>query len=125
MNKEEKYISQPLAKELQKVAKEKGFELPKSEYSWIVDNETGKATLSKSWNPFDLNECEEYSYYKTYDTSELGEMLPDTVRFARDGKVFVALGIGKKYETIGQRAKTEAEVRGKMLIYLIKNKLIK
>ena len=146
MNKEQKVISLELSKKIDALAKKKGIELPESEYSWVLDNETGKAILSKSWKPFDLNECEKYSYYRAYDTSELGEMLPRMIKID-DKKVKnkhkKIIGIFKlhfyknDYEWLLQYkewhgdkgliitdAKTEAEARGKMLIYLISNKLL-
>ena len=140
MNKEQKVTSLELAKKIYDKAKEKGFELPESEYSWIIDNETGKATLSKSWNPFDLNECEEYSYCQAFDIAELGEMLPcciwknktsyflETAKVSNHWVVDYVLNCNEKIEAMLENEIfediTEAEARGKMYFYLLDNNLL-
>ena len=101
MNKEQKCISLSLAKELQQVAKEKDFELPESEYYYIETNQ-----ISDTWDWELLTEeeireldVEKRNRIRAYDTSELGEIVFED--------------------------KTEAEARGKLLVFLIKNNLIK
>lgn len=79
-------------------------------------------------------------YFSAFTVAELGEMLPisidgallDTrkangwyIRYKRDNDVIVPSG-GKYAEApfIGEWQETEADARGKMLIYLLENKLI-
>ena len=101
------------------------------------ENRSGKYNDETKWSE---------KFYNAYDTSELGEMLPRMIKID-DKKVKnkhkKIIGIFKlhfyknDYEWLLQYkewhgdkgliitdAKTEAEARGKMLIYLISNKLI-
>ena len=111
MNKEQKYTSLKLSKKIQDKAIEKEFELPRAEYSWVTDNKTGKAEIAKSHKPFDNFNCKEYSYYRAYDTSELGEMLEKY-------RVPVSIWWLLKAE------KNEAEARGEVFFYLLDNDLL-
>lgn len=133
MNKEQKAISLELAKELQKVAKENGFKLPESEMWW--GNTIGQKDQT-CWRLYTEEEKEipdtAMEYYPAYDTSELGEIIPGNI----EGLVFQTQKgmLGNLYycmmiDSIGyvirhqEEATTEAEVRGQMFSYLIKNKL--
>ena len=128
MKRQQKCISLSLAKELQQVAKEKGFELPESEYWWgcdkklycrfdktIVDFEQ-QILIKKSY--FD----DDFEWYSAYDTSELGEILPLYYCSHREDDWYRCFG-GEK--VVSFKAKTEAEARGKMLVFLLKTNLKK
>ena len=127
MDKEQKCISLPLAKELQKVADRTGFKLPKSEYYWVkaYSYEVGKeftwvlvAKEEKS------NRCE---CLPALDTSELGEILKNCDHpvpywcSQANVKSWCSFKNGEAFDIC---EKNEAEARGKIFIYLIKNKLI-
>ena len=115
MNKEQKVISLLLAKELQEASKEAGLELPESEYYWNNNKEI--------WATDNFLNDDGKFIAKAFDTAELGEILPNNIRFWRDS---IENYTCKKYHPVYKtKDKTEAECRGKMLIYLIKNKLIK
>ena len=125
MKKEEKCISLELAKELQEVAKEAGFELPESEKWW---------THSFGGNQFLYRKIEFsnmfFNDYPAYDTSELGEILPMGYgssccfenKYNNEWKIIYLNGLA--FQENKEKAETEAEARGKMLVYLIKNKLL-
>ena len=148
MNNINKVTSLELSKKIHDKAIEKGFELPESEYSWIIDNTTGERNLIKSNKPFDVFECEVYSYYRAYDTAELGEILDGydvgkalTGWRCDDGggdryvchfpfELLPLLDLSDKekreyYETYPpQEAKTMADAMGKMFYYLLDNDLL-
>ncbi len=114
MTKENKCISLPLAKELQQVAEEKGFRLPESELVYI--NETLRFHRQDNlYNPI-----------PAYDTAELGEILKEydleCIWFEEKNK-FGAFQTCSSVKP--QYADTEADARGKLLVFLIKNNLIK
>ena len=127
MEKENKHISLKLAQELQKVAKEKGFELSESEYKWS-DN----GSMNKGYKP---SECDwtlvktNYSVdtlYPAYDTAELGEMLRKThidIDYWYSYPDF-RLKLAKNNSS-DARDEIEAEARGKMFLCLLKNNLMK
>ena len=139
MNKERKYISQPLAKKIQDKAKEKGFELPESEMWWGSDKKL-YYRFDKSIVDFEQQILVKKSYFddtfewcQTYDTSELGEMLPGNI----GGCSFqMQKGLlGNRYYCIMKRMgdkkiieekdeKTMAEAMGKMFYYLLSNDLL-
>ena len=137
MKKENKVISLELAKELQEAIKEAGLELPESEWWWFRDKDgyfigriqNHKLPSRGLKEPFNEN-------IKAFDTTELGEMLPEdkkyrpayyTKKSGGDWGIYCYDCDEDGCEEIirGMYAKTEAECRGKMLLYLIKNKLIK
>ena len=98
MNKEQKVISQSLAKKIHDLAKEKGFELPESEMYYASEDDdkfilTDQTNFMQGSYP-DVEECEYPILYPAYDTSELGEMLPN------------------------------AEALGEMILYLLDNDLL-
>jgi len=89
----------------------------------------------------DYEECKKlwkkectWKLVSAFTVSELGELLPDAVATYRyktyddDRDIWACIkyveGNHEKYEYV-VHTKTEANVRAKMLIYLIKNKLIK
>ncbi len=154
MKKEYKVISLSLAKELQQVAKEKGFELPESKYAWRVSGRLGIELIkTESFRIFDgkriklISEKGLYNGFFAYDISELREILPKKIRLkthcigksGNDIIMELCFGVGGKYNKFyvayGEKgiitnhryfeAETEAEARGKMLIYLIENNLLK
>ena len=77
MEKNKKYISLELAKELRKVADDNNFELPEGEYCWgKPKRENSVYVLVKKIN----NGHSNWDYVRTYDVPELGEMLPNTYK---------------------------------------------
>ena len=119
MNKEQKCISLELAKELQEAAKEAGLELPESEWWWDVEVPyIVRTEIIKGYNLL--------KYVRAFDTAELGEILPKGYESWKwlDEKKNVVWSCCLNGNNVN-RYKTEAEARGKMLLYLIKNKLIK
>ena len=132
MNKEQKCISLPLAQELQKVAKENGFELPESEYMWERKMGEWRLIHKDYYKNQKYDTADVRIWIQAYDTSELGEIIPGNI----EGLVFQTQKgmLGNLYycmmiDSIGyairhqEEATTEAEVRGQMFSYLIKNKL--
>lgn len=122
--KKEKLISLSLAKNIAKAAKQKGVKLPESEINYCGN---------RLWASGDSLEDD---YIPAYDTFELGEMLIEGDRtnrydfdptvgenFGKSGfTVWIEPGTGERRQT---SAKTEPEARGKMLLYLLKNDLLK
>lgn len=114
-----KHVSLQLSKELHELAEEKGFILPESEMSWqkwdafwflkpFIKN--GKTV------PADLVE------FSALDCQELGEVLREWVLLIKP--VFVnSWEFNIKEHSF--MCNCEAEIRGKLLIYLLKNNLIK
>ncbi len=131
MNKEQKYISQPLAKKIQDKAKEKGFELPESEMWWEKDTQCDMARFDGGYDIIHYEPS--FGGFRAYDTSELGEMLPGNI----GGCSFqMQKGLlGNRYYCIMKRMgdkkiieekdeKTMAEAMGKMFYYLLSNDLL-
>ena len=153
MNKENKVTSKPLSKKIHDKAKEKGFELPESEYYHLVV-EDGYNTASKIVNFSRENRSGKYNdgtkwsekFYKAHDIAELGEMLPRMIKIDdkkvgnKEDKVIGIFQLHfykNDYEWLlqykewhGERglivtdAKTEAEARGLMYFYLLDNDLL-
>ena len=141
--KKEKYISLDLAKEIDRVAKEKGITLPESEAAWhhgyrewevenieffeVVDGEWGKC------RQITLDEAEatkdNYKLFgiPAYDTYELGEIMPTRLneQWLEIHKGIDAWNIFYSGELNREQEKTEPEARGKILLYLLKNDLLK
>ena len=121
---EQKYISLPLAQKLQKVAKKNNYKLPKSELVYI--NETLRYHRQDNlYNPI-----------PAYDRIELRKILP------HDFKSYKCVGQPPQWECSNDNlnwhcnakkgiyreaihADNEVEVSGLMIVYLIKNKLLK
>ena len=119
MNNTKKYISQPLAKKIHDKAKEKGFELPESEYMW---SEQMQKIVTRKWflaqDPYNQDKLQDDGFrqaveetYNLYDIAELGEILE---------KYKIAVSIW----WLLRAEKTEAEARGKMYFYLLSNDLL-
>lgn len=136
MTKEQKCTSFPLAQELQKVAKENGFELPESEYVHCKNFWLTKWKLKKrkdaTWGSW-VKDGDEYRVYPAPDTSELGAILPGNVggyyfqtQKGMMGNLFYCSALIMEDNRVihQEEDKSEANVRCKMLIYLISNKLI-
>lgn len=127
MNKEQKVISLELAKELQRVAKENGFELPESEYWWEkeVGNNYGWHITQGHIDWADNSEGEHC--FRAYDTSELGEALSKYGCYGswetKENKWAITELFSQEFPELD--SETEAEVRGKMLVLLIRNGMIK
>jgi len=116
MNKNEKCISLKLAEELQKVAKEKSFELPESEKFYI------DGLLLNGISP--EHQIFQREVIPAYDTAELGEMLSKLDFVFESGVSNKLVKPTEYYCEIPMRieyAKTEADARVKSLIFLIKN----
>ena len=132
MDKTKKVISLKLAKQITKVAKEKRIGLPVSENIWIDAGSSKKEMVLYSGLNRDWEE-----YYSAYDTSELGDMLPKIIdnkeiiiRFFSKWNIGYAIGTstGLVKDLIINpffEARTEVEARGKMLLYLLENNLLK
>ena len=129
MNKTDKYISQPLAKKIHVKAKEKGFELPESEYWHVSYLNLGKLEYNIYSNE-EIKKAKKGGWMfnivaSAYDTSELGEILKEyeleCIWFEEKNK-FGAFqtcsGIVPQY------AKNEAEARGLLFYYLLENDLL-
>ena len=136
MTKEQKCISKELAIELQQVANKFGFELPESEYYRIEDLAGGTDNiLAIGKLPDDYLT---YAFHRAYDISELGEMLPKNIKsywltIIKVGGNTTNWSVRYMENLLNKETKkwhwskmdsNMAEAMGKMLIYLIKNKLI-
>ncbi len=127
MNKEQKVISQPLAKKIHDKAKEKGFELPESNWYWGSDKKL-YYRFDKSMIDFDQQVLVKKSYFKddfkwcqTFDIAELREMIGKKMieTYMNAGKVSVMSYGHPQFDE-----DTFAEAMGKMFYYLLKNNLI-
>lgn len=143
MNKNKKIISLSLAKELQQVAKKKDFELPESEKVYLDNSEdifgVGVKEDYVLLEEKELKNIEYPDYIPAFDTSELGEILPRNIKIEcgistiKEWRiVFFEKNLDEKSKNfMGEKTikitdgLTEAEARGKMFIYLIKNNLLK
>ena len=138
MNTENKVTSLKLAKKIHDKAKEKGFELPESEYMWVETNQVSddwEQELLSREEAYDLD-VERRNEYPALDTSELGGMLPGNI----DGNVFqtqkgmlgniyycMMVGIDNKMDREAkhqEEEKTMAEAMGQMYFYLLSNDLL-
>ena len=136
----QKYISQPLSKKICDIAKKNNIKLPESEYCWCKNFWLTTWNLKKTedclWNTWAKADGE-FRRYKAYDTSELGEILLKAkgdfqiiygfLHNTNEQYSFIEVihGIeGDKGITKRIGYETEANARGKLLIYLIKNKLV-
>ena len=138
MNNTKKYISQPLAKKIHDKAKEKGFELPESEYMW---SEQMQKIVTRKWflaqDPYNQDKLQDDGFrqaveetYNLYDIAELGEMLPKHtggyfLKIQMDNKFYFSTHISEDYEDLHQEEeKIMAEAMGKMFYYLLDNNLL-
>jgi hypothetical protein len=116
-----KLENQVTSLELSKQLKELGVK-QESHFCWVTSTEyVTEGTLSDGTSRYD---SENYTYYSAFTVAELGEMLREEEfelpTYLSSTKEWVAV-----YETtlIGG-SNTEADARGKCLIYLLENKLI-
>lgn len=148
--KTEKYTSLKLSEEIAEVAKEKGIELPESEYSWLIGIELGdyngegvegwygkdEKHIEKTLKIKDACEFPEdweeegVLNYPAYDTYELGEILNKSkLEYWHSGDYisggFICSIAINPIEGRTEHATTEVEARGEMLLYLLKNDLLK
>ena len=143
MNKENKVTSLKLSKKIHDKAKEKGFELPESNWYWGSDKKL-YYRFDKSMIDFDQQILIKKSYFnddfewcQAYDIAELGEMLPSEIavkelickiNIEKTNHWTVRYGIyafGQLLKTIHcEGADTEAEARGLMYFYLLDNNLL-
>ena len=123
MNKENKVISLELAKKIHDKAKEKGFELPESEYMWFnLANKEEKDKGIEKWEVMNIHDVEMLGEYPAYDIAELREMIGKKMleTYMNAGKVSVAIyGHPQVFDE-----DTFAEAMGKMFYYLLKNDLL-
>lgn len=128
MNK--KHISLELAQSIAEVAKEKGVVLPESEKVWYGEGELEDANF--------LTKLEiRRESVPAYDCQELGEILPHFEQFKcnPDGSFDESqthfsvqkriLEGGKSLVFHYETDESETEARGKLLLYLLKNDLLK
>ena len=114
MKKENKVISQPLAKKIHALGGLKGVE---SEYWWTSDNQIVDTNTANTKEVREIGKI----LYPAYDTTELGEWLPEKIHTYRIKDYICEEVVGKG---MGVTAHHEAEARGLMAEYLIKNKLL-
>lgn len=123
-----KLENQVVSLELAKKLKELGVK-QESQFMWWKG--AGEGYLRPTdWSQFNMEPKPMYSTadlrerFSAFTVAELGEMLSTTENNnqIRDTKVFTQWGCD--YETHRTLAPTEADVRAKMLIYLLENKLI-
>jgi len=120
MNKE-KYISLELAKAIEKERERIGMDSFECEYVWRKGSEFSEYAWyiieKKSIWSNDEREC-----ISAYDNYELGEILRkrDLPIFSDEKSGWMDLSI-----PLHTSAKTETESRGKLLLYLLENDLIK
>ena len=78
MNKENKVISLELAKKIHDKAKEKGFELPESEYMWFnLANKEEKDKGIEKWEVMNIHDVEMLGEYPAYDTLDFQNILAE------------------------------------------------
>lgn len=96
-------------------------------FFWWV-NPSGKAQLTHANEFGDLHKAVFEGEYAAFTVAELGEMLPASVSFTKEissGKDnYVCIHWTPEVKEFAVYADTEADARGKMLIYLIESKLI-
>ena len=127
MTRQDKVISLELARKIAEKHKELGIEVPESEWVYYKNELiTFEDMVSRSFWEFKDGDI----YYPTYDTSELGEILPDyccSVKIdtmwidwkPNSGLDFCCYNEEKgltRHKTYGG---TEAECRGKMYLWLL------
>ena len=139
MKKENKVTSQELSKRLDALGGLKGVE---SEWWWAKDNYNGNWHIVKKGQTFramadEIDAGEYYDHIPAYDIAELGEWLPVVIKASTEQEFSLNIDKGKngwkiyyidfdrkKYYEQSFEETHEAEVRGLMAEYLIKNKLI-
>lgn len=116
-----KLESQVVSLELAKRLKELGVKQD-AHYAWHVYGGNTELLIN-----FIADCCPSDETFSAFTVGELGEMLPDNFRSMKLGKGwFCRLYLGPTLSSgDGVTGETEADARGKMLIYLIENGLIK
>ncbi len=103
-------------------------------YHFLPEDEW--AIKHKSWGKLlatnlKLKKLEARKYYSAFTVAELGEIskkiknITLACYYQKDTKIWICQDIEYKIKIPSSEAKTEANARAKMLIYLIENKLIK
>ena len=120
MTKQQKVISKELAQKISEVAKIKHIELAESECVWIDAGGSKREMvvycgLNRDWERF----------YPAYDTSELGKMLPKDYGSKKVEDEYFECSKDYQEHKHQEFAKTEAECRGQMYLYLMENDLLK
>ena len=125
MKKENKVISLELAKKIHDKAKEKEFELPESEMYWAENSYLteyykieGKKKVLKDGEIIPLE------IYPAYDIAELGEMLKKAFDNLSGTMINDPRGHFKRLWQRTTGFKDEAEARGNLCFYLLKNDLL-
>ena len=131
MNKENKVTSLKLSKKIQDKAKEKGFELPESEYCWRDSKRFGVELVSiEEFRILDgsriklVSEKGLYKGYFAYDIAELGKILKKAFDNLSGTMINDPRG---HYKRLWQRTtgfEDEAEARGNLCFYLLDNDLL-
>ena len=126
MKREDKVISLGLAKEIDLWSAEKDVAPTVSQYYWVRNKADSFFFLQEGVKPLDKK------YYPAYDTAELGEMLPRAVPTL---KTINDLWIWREdeyndwmlqYGTLNKfRDSVEAEARGRLYLWLLKEGYIK
>lgn len=130
-----KVISLDLAKEIAEVTKEKGVKLPGSEYFWYQYDTNPPEIVSIVQVHNDIK-SEEYVICNAYDTFELFEMLPKSIKrssWLYDFNIEQNKKTLKYYPSYSDEDipygevgdKSIVKALGKMLLYLLKNNLYK
>ena len=129
-----KHISLELAKQIAEVAKEKGVELPESEKAWYKwrnsQCQRKEIEVIESISPHE-GDYDNYDFIvPAYDCQELGEILkPYVLEITvanRGWEVVYLIGwVDGIREIKTEYDKSEVEARGKMLLYLLENDLMK
>ena len=126
--------SLPISQEIDRLHKERGIEF-ESHFWWVKDMFSGTYTL-ENWKNQYAKGCEpENAYIPTFSVSELGMLLPAMIK----DEHFLSQKSGRwqvSYEPIPpvkehhryclhfEISDTEADARGFMYLYLLKNNLI-
>lgn len=110
-----------------------------SYFSWVISQDKEKREIVQlRKTDIGIYNNPLYKMYHAYSVAELGEMLPDRVKFDDGTRLLSWLVYEKmgdvhwiKYYRHGaetahvEHASTEADARAKMLIYLLENNLLK
>ena len=135
MKLQDQVTSLELSKQINTLLKEKGMEVRESLFYWIENSVVKSDTQIKlktecgSWKhskKIQNGGC--IKYFPAYTCSELGEMLPGNCishKSKIDDKWFCTKEYEKESPHHYVEEDTEVEARGRMLVYLLSNNLLK